>query len=43
MYGEKLGEKSMIGILDPTCVNQASHQLEEGFRDVQGHDKEAAR
>jgi hypothetical protein len=25
MYSDKLGDKSMIGILDPTRVNQASH------------------
>jgi hypothetical protein len=25
MYSDKLGDKSTIGILDPTCVNQASH------------------
>jgi hypothetical protein len=24
---DKLGDKSMIGILDPTCVNQASHTV----------------
>jgi hypothetical protein len=24
---EKLGDKSMIGILDPTCVNQGSHTV----------------
>jgi hypothetical protein len=27
MDGEKLGEKSTIGILDPTRVNQASHTI----------------
>jgi hypothetical protein len=25
MYSDKLGDKSTIGILDPTRVNQASH------------------
>jgi hypothetical protein len=25
MDSEKLGDKSTIGILDPTCVNQASY------------------
>jgi hypothetical protein len=24
MHSDKLGDKSTIGILDPTCVNQAS-------------------
>jgi hypothetical protein len=27
MVNVKLGDKSMIGILDPTCVNQASHTI----------------
>jgi hypothetical protein len=27
MYNVKLGDKRMIGILDPTCVNQASHTV----------------
>jgi predicted nucleotidyltransferase len=27
MDSDKLGDKSMIGILDPTCVNQASHTV----------------
>jgi hypothetical protein len=27
MDSEKLGDKSMIGILDPTCVNQASYTI----------------
>jgi hypothetical protein len=27
MGGVKLGEKSTIGILDPTCVNKASHTV----------------
>jgi hypothetical protein len=38
----KLGDKSMIGILDPTRVSQASHtsHLKEGIRDVQEHDNE---
>jgi hypothetical protein len=27
MDSDKLGDKSTIGILDPTCVNQASHTV----------------
>jgi hypothetical protein len=27
MDSDKLGDKSMIGILDPTRVNQASHTV----------------
>jgi hypothetical protein len=27
MDSDKLGDKSMIGILDLTCVNQASHTI----------------
>jgi hypothetical protein len=27
MNSEKLGDKSTIGILDPTCVNQASYTI----------------
>jgi hypothetical protein len=27
MNSDKLGDKSTIGILDPTCVNQASHTI----------------
>jgi hypothetical protein len=27
MDNEKLGDKSMIRILDPTCVNQASYTV----------------
>jgi hypothetical protein len=27
MDSEKLGDKSMIGILDPTCVNQVSYTV----------------
>jgi hypothetical protein len=38
----KLKGKSMIGILDPTRVNQASHtvNLEDAIKDVQGHDND---
>jgi hypothetical protein len=43
MDSEKLGDKSMIGILDPTCVNQASYTVtlnkdSEMYRNMSQHD-----
>jgi type III secretion system FlhB-like substrate exporter len=43
MDNEKLGNKSTIGILDPTCVNQASctitlNKNSEIYRNMSQHD-----
>jgi hypothetical protein len=43
MDSEKLGDKSMIRILDPTCVNQASYTVtlnkaSEMYRNMSQHD-----
>jgi hypothetical protein len=43
MDSDKLGDKSMIGIFDPTCVNQASHTVtlnnnSEMYKNMSQHD-----
>jgi hypothetical protein len=43
MNSEKLGDKSTIEILDPTCVNQASYTVtlnkdSEMYRNMSQHD-----